>query len=117
MYALNATGITLAAADSITDFGPLDLISTGISGLTSAMVDIASGAFYKSFADFVDDANAVFTSGLGYQVCVSYDAQGSGNAWVAINNNGGVLFDSGDSLVVLTGINSAGQILASDFIA
>ena len=116
VYATGATGIALADADTITDFTTLDdLISTAIVGIVDADVTIADGSVLADFTAFVTAANTAYNAGA--DVYVAWDAIGSGDAWVAINNNGGVDFTAGGSLIVLTGINAATEIAASNFIA
>lgn len=108
-----ATGITLSTADVIQNFSVADdLISTGIAGLTSSQVSIADGTSmdFDSFSSAARDAFA-----LGKDVYVAYNV--GGNALVAINNNDGVTFNQGDSLIKLVGVNEAADILVSNFIA
>ena len=92
-----------------------DLISTGIVGILDEDVTIADGSVLADFTAFVTAANTAYNAGA--DVYVAWDAIGSGDAWVAINNNGGVDFTAGGSLIVLTGINAATEIAASNFIA
>ncbi|MDF2465998.1 MAG: hypothetical protein K0Q43_4233, partial [Ramlibacter sp.] len=39
-----------------------------------------------------------------------------GNAWAVVDENDSGAVDAGDTLIVLTGINAAGEIAAADFI-
>jgi Ca2+-binding RTX toxin-like protein len=117
VYATGATGIMLATADTITDFTTADdSISTGIAGIVAGDVTIAEGTGLADFDAFVIAANAAFNAG-GDDVYVAWNATNGGNAWVAINNNGGVDFTAGDSLIVLTGINTGAEISLANFIA
>jgi hypothetical protein len=117
VYYSGSTGITLAEADTILDFATVDdVIKTDISGLVGGDVTIADGTSLADFAAFVTAANSAFNAG-GDDVYVAYNASSSGNAWVAINNNGGVDFTTGDSLIVLTGINLSSEIATGNFIA
>ena len=69
-----------------------------------------------NFAAFVTAANAVLTDGAGADdIYVAYNAAGSGNAWAVVDENDSGSVDAGDTLVVLTGINTAGEITAADF--
>ncbi|WP_113913626.1 DUF4214 domain-containing protein [Roseovarius dicentrarchi] len=106
------TGVTLATADTITDFNTgSDLIDTGGNSVT-----IADGSGFGSFANFVAAANANFNWFGATEIYVAYDVGGSGNAYVAVNENNTGNFGFGDSLIVLTGVSSAADIAATDFI-
>jgi len=114
IYTGYSTGVTLATADTITDFTTgSDQIATGLASVPS--VSIVDGNTYD-FASFSTNAGLWFNGGGGsYGVFVAYNAQASGDAWVAINNDGINNFNVGDSLIVLSGINLAAEIAASDF--
>ena len=115
-YASGSTGVTTGTEDQINDFySALDLISTGVTGLTSADVTIADGTAQATFDAFKTAAEVAFAAGK--DVYVSYNQGNAGDALVAINNNGGVTFTSGDSLIKLVGVNQATEISASNFIA
>lgn len=107
------TGITLATADTIVDFATgADDISVSGAGAT-----IADGTAQADFAAFLVAADAVLTAGAGNDdVYVAYNAAGTGNAWVVVdeNNNGSV--DANDTLIVLTGINLVTEIAVGDFV-
>lgn len=115
-YASGSTGVTTGTEDQINDFySALDLISTGVTGLTSADVTIADGTAQATLDAFKTAAEVAFAAGK--DVYVSYNQGNAGDALVAINNNGGVTFTSGDSLIKLVGVNQATEISASNFIA
>jgi len=115
VFATGDTGITLADADTIADFttGSDKISSSGDAGAAT----IADGTALANFAAFVTAADGVFNAlGTNDDVYVSWNAAGSGNAWVAIDENDNGSFDAGDTLVVLTGVNTASEIALSDFL-
>ena len=110
VIAAGDTGITAATADTITDF------ETGVDAIdTQALDSVASadGSGYADFAAFVAAAEASFEGNLA-DGFVAYDAAGSGDAWVAIDETGDGVFGAGDSLVILTGIDQASEIATTD---
>lgn len=109
------TGITLATADTIADFTTgADKLST-FGGVGSAT--IADGSALADFAAFVTAANAILTAGPGADdVYVSWNAAASGNGWVAVDENDDGSFNAGDTLLVLTGINTVAEIVVGDFL-
>lgn len=118
VYAASATGITIATSDTITDFTTAaDQIKTGVVGLVAGDVAIGDGSGFADLAAFIATVNGLF--GTGDKVVVAYNVTNisAGNGLVAIDNNGTGVFDNGDSLIVLTGINTATEIAAADFIA
>lgn len=125
VYSSGSTGTTLARADTITDFQTgVDRIQTGLESLNPSEVRIIDGSLITfNFNAFVAAANVAFSPLFGAEVFVATNARTSGgNAWAAINNDlqpgllGQQRFSSGDTLIVLTGINQASEIAASDFI-
>jgi Ca2+-binding RTX toxin-like protein len=120
VYASGATGQTLVGADTITDFVTAnDFISTGaINFLPGNDVVIKNGVLLANFAAFVAAAEAeAFDSGLDVYVAYNVANISAGNALVAIDTNDDGLFNAGDSLIVLTGINASGEIAVANFIA
>ena len=110
VIAAGDTGITAATADTITDF------ETGVDAIdTQALDSVASadGSGYADFAAFVAAAETSFEGTLA-DGFVAYDAAGSGDAWVAIDETGDGVFGAGDSLVILTGIDQASEIATTD---
>ena len=115
VFASGDTGITLAGADTIADFSSADdLISTSLAG---GNVTIANGAGLADFDAFLSAANAVLTAGAGTNdAYMAWNAAGSGNGWLVIDENDSGAVDVGDSLIVLTGVNLANEFSASDII-
>lgn len=107
------TGITLASADTIGDFNSAnDVIATS---LAAGNVTIANGTPLADFAAFVSAANGVLTEGAGTNdAYVAWNASGSGNGWLLIDENDSGSVDAGDSLIVLTGVNLAGEFATND---
>ncbi|ROZ77740.1 hypothetical protein [Ramlibacter sp. WS9] len=114
VLAAGDTGITLATAATIDGFDSAsDSIATS---KVAADATIADGGALADFAAFVTAANAVLTDGAGTDaIYVAYNAAGSGNAWAVVDENNSGSVDTGDTLVVLTGVNTAGEIVAADF--
>jgi S-layer protein len=113
------TGITLATADTITDFATfaggvnVDVISTSKAANAAT---IADGTALTDFAAFVTAADTAMVAGAGANdVYAAYNAAGSGNAWVAVDENDNGVFDAGDTLIVLTGINLVTELVVADF--
>lgn len=101
MFATGDTGITVATADTITDFTTAD-DAMDFQALDSVLV--ADGSGYADFAAFVAAADASFAGGAAADGFVAWDAIGTGNAYVAIDEDGSGAFDAGDTLIVLTGV-------------
>ncbi|MCM2320918.1 MAG: VCBS domain-containing protein [Pseudomonas sp.] len=112
-FASGDTGITLAAADTIADFTTADdVIATS---LVAGNVTIVSGAGLADFDAFLSAANAVLTAGAGTNdAYMAYNAAGSGNGWLVIDENDSGSVDAGDSLITLTGVNLVGEFATSD---
>tara|TARA_R110000796_G_scaffold88981_1_gene192370 strand:- start:868 stop:3699 length:2832 start_codon:yes stop_codon:yes gene_type:complete len=116
VFASGDTGITAATADTITDFATgTDTLQTGFAG---AEATIADGSGYADFAAFVAaaEANFALTATAGDDVFVAWNAAGTGDAWVAVDQDGSDTFNADDSLVILTGVNAASEIATADFI-
>jgi Ca2+-binding RTX toxin-like protein len=115
------TGITLATADTITDFvtasDQIDVTMTGALGAADAVV--LDGSAIASFTAMVTAVDAIFAAGGGNNddVVAYYDALGTGNAYVFVDEDNSGAFAAGDTLIVLTGINAASELAASDFIS
>lgn len=123
VYAAGATGITLATADTITDFvTAVDALKVGFAGATAAT--IADGSAFvvaagdAGFAAFVAAADAVFAGGLGVgdDVYAAWNVAGTGNAYVAVDVDDSGSLDAGDYVIVLSGIDAAAKIALGDFI-
>jgi len=113
VFSAGDTGITLATADTIVDFATgADDISVSGAGAT-----IADGTAQADFAAFLVAADAVLTAGAGNDdVYVAYNAAGTGNAWVVVDENDNGSVDANDTLIVLTGINLVTEIAVGDFV-
>jgi Ca2+-binding RTX toxin-like protein len=114
-FASGDSGLTLATADTILDF------VTGVDHIATSKAagnaTIASGAGLADLAAFIVAADGVLTPGAGTNdVYAAYDAAGSGNAWAVVDENDSGAVDAGDTLIVLTGINAAAEIAATDFV-
>lgn len=115
VFAAGETGITLATADSIVDFATgVDDISTSKA---AGAATIADGTALADFAAFLVAADAVLTAGAGNDdVYVAYNAAGTGNAWVVVDENDSGSVDANDTVIVLTGINLVTEIAVGDFV-
>jgi T1SS-143 domain-containing protein len=115
VFAPGDSGVTLATADTITDFTTaVDKIATS---KLAGNATIADGGALADFTAFVAAADAVLNAGAGTNdIYVAYNAAGSGNAWVVVDENDSGAVNAGDTVVVLTGINLATEIAAADFI-
>jgi Ca2+-binding RTX toxin-like protein len=115
IFAAGHTGITLGTADTIADFTTAaDTIATSKA---AGNATIADGTALADFAAFITAADGVFTAGAGTNdIYVAYNALGSGDAYVAIDENDSGSFDAGDSLIILTGINLVTEIAVTDFL-
>ncbi|MDO8453215.1 MAG: hypothetical protein Q7S59_01435 [Sulfurimonas sp.] len=99
------TGITLATADTITDFTAGDVINaTSIVGGAT----IVDGSGFADFDAFVAAANAVYT--VNTAAYIAYNAANSGDAWVLLDHDNSDSVTTGDSIVVLSGVNTATKI-------
>jgi Ca2+-binding RTX toxin-like protein len=125
--AASATGITVATADTVTDFlTAVDTINVNFDGNGAGDADSvyteADGTSVADFTALVALVNAAFTSTTGGaaagngDVYVSFNALGSGNAYVFIDENDDGSFGTGDTLIILTGVDTAAKIAAGDFI-
>lgn len=111
-FASGDTGITLASADTIADFSSAD--DTIATSLAANNVTIANGTALADFNAFVAAANGEFAAAGGHDAYMAWNAAGSGNGWLAIDENGSGALDNGDTLIVLTGVNTSGEFAASD---
>ncbi|MNZ83635.1 Leukotoxin [compost metagenome] len=113
VFASGDTGITLATADTIADFTTADdVISTS---LPTGNVTIANGSGLINFDAFLSAANAVLAQGAGTNdAYMAWNAAGSGNGWLLIDENDSGIVDVGDTLIVLTGVNLANEFSTTD---
>jgi len=112
------TGITIATADTITDFTTADdIIATS---LVAGNATIADGSALAAAADsglaaFIAAADAVLTAGAGVDdAYIAYDAAGTGNAYVVIDEDDSGSVDAGDTFIILTGVNLVTEIVVAD---
>jgi len=110
------TGITVATADTITDFttteDSIDL--NGYVSGTSTYTE-ADGSAVASFTALVALADAAL-DGTDDDVYVSYNALGTGDAYVFFDADASGAFTTGDTLIILTGVSAAADIIAADFV-
>jgi Ca2+-binding RTX toxin-like protein len=110
------TGITAATAVTITDFttasDTID-IDSFVNNTTSETLEDASGA--ADFDALVVLAEAGF-DGTDDDLYVGYDAMGSGDAYIFVDADASDSFNTGDILIILTGIDSAAEIALTDFV-
>ena len=123
-FADGASGITVATADTITDFSTtqddeLDIAGYAVAAVATDLV-IADGSAIADFTALSAAATAAFTAGAagntGDQIYASWNAMGTGNAYVFVDANDSGTFNAGDSLIILTGVNLVTEIVAGDFI-
>ncbi|MCC6075478.1 beta strand repeat-containing protein [Pseudomonas sp. GCM10022188] len=113
VFASGDTGITLTTADTIGDFSSAD--DTIATSLLAGNVTIANGTALAGFDAFVTAANAVLTAGVGTNdAYLAWNAANSGNGWLVIDENDSGSVDAGDSLIVLTGVNTVGEFATTD---
>ena len=112
-FAAGAGGLTLATADTITDF---------VTGSDELDVDgggatVADGTAIVDFAALVAAVNAVFAAGAGNDdAVVYYNALGTGDAYAFVDEDDSGTLDADDYVFILTGINTATEIAVADFI-
>ena len=110
------TGITEAEADTITDFVSgndlLDLASI-VDGNVGTYVEVNGAA--NNFTAFTTNATASFT-GAAIDIYVEYNLNGSGNTYLAVDENSSGDVSAGDTLIILSGLSGADAVDSSDFI-
>jgi hypothetical protein len=115
VFAAGDSGITLATADTITDF--VTGVDTIATSRLAGNATIADGSALVDFAAFVTAANAVLTAGAGTNdVYVAYNAAASDNAWAVVDENDSGSVDAGDTVIVLVGVNLASEVAPGDFV-
>jgi len=109
-FGLADTGFTLETADVITDFSTeFDVITTEY---TEGTVAIADGSTLTDFTAFTTAAATALSGATG--AYIAYNAANSGDAWVLSDTNNNNVVDSGDTLIILTGINLSSEIAIGD---
>lgn len=120
VFATGATGITLATADTITDFATAaDFISTSKAAGAGT---IANGGALAAGVDsgltaFIAAADAVLTAGAGNDdVYVAYNVAGLGNAYLVVDEDDNGSVNAGDTLIVLTGVDLVGEFALANLL-
>ena len=113
VFSAGDTGITLATADTIGDFNSAnDTITTS---LAASNVTIANGSAQADFNAFINAANTALANVAGnHDAFMAWNAAGSGNGWLVIDENNSGAVDAGDSLIVLVGVNTAAGFTPTD---
>jgi Ca2+-binding RTX toxin-like protein len=112
VFSSGDTGITLDTADTITDF------STGTDKIDIATVGSyveADGVGNANIAAFITDADASLPT-TSIDIYAEYNFNGEGNTLVVIDEDKSGAVNTGDTLIILTGLSTAGGLDASDFI-
>ena len=99
----------------------VDSLKVGFAGATAATIADGSALVAggnSGLTSFITAADAVFTAGAGANddVYGAWDVAGTGNAYVVVDHDDRGSVNAGDTLIVLTGINTAAQIASADFI-
>ena len=112
------TVVTVAGADTITDFttGSDTIDVDGYSSVAAGTIIVEDGSALVDFADFVTRADATLDDVATDEIFVAFNAFGTGDAYVIADTDGDGSFTVGDALIILTGINTATEIVAADFI-
>ena len=106
VFSSGDTGITLATADTITDF------STGTDKIDIATVGNyveADGAGNADLAAFITDADASLPT-TSIDIYAEYNFNGEGNTLVVIDEDKSGAVNTGDTLIILTGLSTAGWV-------
>ena len=112
VFTTGDTGITEATADTITDF------ATGTDKIDISTVGNyveADGTSTADFAAFTTAANASLPT-TSIDIYAQYNFKGEGNTLVIIDEDQSGAINTGDTLIILTGLSTAGGLDASDFI-
>jgi hypothetical protein len=106
------TGITEATADTITDF------STGSDKIDIATVGSyveADGTSTADLAAFIVAADTSLPT-TSIDIYAQYNFKGEGNTLVVIDEDKSGAVNTGDTLIILTGLSTADGLDASDFV-
>jgi len=116
--------ITVAGADTITDFttgsDEFDIDGYAVASVATDL-SINDGTSVADLTALIALADAFFaTAGAGAVVAdgvyVSYNALGTGDAYVFADTDNSAAFDAGDVFLILSGIDKAAEIVTGDFI-
>ena len=106
------TGITEATADKITDFSTgTDKIDVGAPGTYFE----ADGTTIADLAAFITSADASLTTASD-GIYAEYNFADNGNTLEVVDENASGTEDTGGTLIILSGLSTAGGLDASDFI-
>lgn len=106
------TGITEVTADTITDFSSgTDKIDVDDPGTYVEADGTATG----NLTAFITAADASLTTASD-DIYAQYNFNAGGNTLVVIDENKSGTVNTGDTLIILTGLSTAGGLDASDFI-
>ena len=112
IFSSGDTGITEATADTITDFATgSDKIDVDAPGTYAE----ADGSSTADLAAFITAANASLTTNSD-DIYAQFNFKGEGSTLVVIDENKSGTVDTGDTLIILSGLSTADGLDASDFI-
>ena len=74
------------------------------------------GTAEANFAAIVANAVTEWGAGLNDETYVVWNAFGSGDTYVLIDEDNDGAWGAGDTLIILTGINLSAEIVAADFV-
>ncbi|WP_274630035.1 beta strand repeat-containing protein [Arvimicrobium flavum] len=101
----------------VTDFATgtdkLDVVSAGAPGYTEFDAGLVG---VGNFAALIAQADAAMAGGGDSDIFVAYNAWGSGDAFVFVDDNGDGTYQQTETFIQLSGINNAAAIGALDFI-
>jgi len=69
-----------------------------------------------ALADLAMTATVAGADAGNGDVYISYNALGTGNAYVFLDDNDDGSFNAGDTIIILTGVNTATEIVSGDII-
>ena len=112
VFASDDTGITEATADTITDFATgsdkIDITSVG------TYVE-ADGTATANLAAFITAADASLTT-TSNDIYAQYNYKGQGSTLLVVDEDKSGAVNTGDTLIILSGLSTADGLDASDFI-
>ncbi|PCI86924.1 MAG: hypothetical protein COB24_08180 [Hyphomicrobiales bacterium] len=110
-----ASGITLATADTITDYATgIDKIEFGGAAGTGTNAAGADGSSNVDLAAFIVDANAALNGTIVYYV--EFNVNNSGNGYMVYDRDGDGSFGEGDNLVILTDVGALSDLNFGDIV-